>query len=114
MKKIFLIIGMAAVMSNACGYGSSCEAKLERIATALERIAAVMEKQNRYEPAGKKEAFETLKKTYDSRVNGRSLKAVPTTFVEAEFELTCEEKCDSLYFYDSQIQRCLELNCKGK
>ena len=47
-------------------------------------------------------------------MNGRSLKAVPTTFIEAEFELTCEEKCDSLYFYDSQIQRCLELNCKGK
>ena len=33
---------------------------------------------------------------------------------ENEFELTCEEKCDSLYFYESQIQRCLELNCKGK
>ena len=112
MKKIFLIIGLAAVMSNACGYGSSCEAKLERIASALERIAAVMEKQNRYEPTYKKE--ETPKKTYDSRVNGRSLKAVPTTFIEAEFELTCEEKCDSLYFYDSQIKRCLELNCKGK
>lgn len=112
MKKIFLIIGMAAVMSNATSF--TAEKHLDRIATALERIATALENQNRYEPAGKKEALETLKKTYDSRVNGRSLKAVPTTFVEAEFELTCEEKCDSLYFYDSQIKRCLELNCKGK
>ena len=109
MKKIFLIIGMAAVMSNATSF--TAEKHLDRIATALERIARALEDQNRYELASKKE---TPKKTYDSRVNGRSLKAVPTTFIEAEFELTCEEKCDSLYFYDSQIQRCLELNCKGK
>jgi hypothetical protein len=110
MKKIFLIIGLAAVMSNATSY--TAEKHLDRIATALERIASALENQNRYEPTYKKE--ETPKKTYDTRVNGRSLKAVPTTFIEAEFELTCEEKCDSLYFYDSQIQRCLELNCKGK
>lgn len=109
MKKIFLIIGLAVVMSNATSF--TAEKHLDRIATALERIARALEEQNRYEPAVKKE---TPKKTYDSRVNGRSLKAVPTTFIEAEFELTCEEKCDSLYFYDSQIQRCLELNCKGK
>lgn len=109
MKKIFLIIGLAAVMSNATSF--TAEKHLDRIATALERIARALEDQNRYEPVSKKE---TPKKTYDSRVNGRSLKAVPTTFIEAEFELTCEEKCDSLYFYDSQIQRCLELNCKGK
>lgn len=111
MKKIFLIIGMAAVMSNATSF--TAEKHLDRIATALERIARALENQNRYEPAGKKEALETLKKTYESRVNGRSLKAVPS-FIEAEFELTCEEKCDSLYFYDSQIKRCLELNCRGK
>ena len=110
MKKIFLIIGMAAVMSNATSF--TAEKHLDRIATALERIANALENQNRYEPVGKK--VETPKKTYDSRVNGRSLKAIPTTFIEAEFPLTCEEKCDSLYFYDSQIQRCLELNCKGK
>ena len=48
LKKIFLIIGMAAVVSNAgCGY--DCERSkinaLERIATSLERIATSMEKQ---------------------------------------------------------------------
>ena len=109
MKKIFLIIGLTAVMSNACGYGSSCEAKLERIATALERIANSMEKQ---QIQAQKDT--SPKKIEITHLNGRSLKAVPTTFIEAEFELTCEEKCDSLYFYDSQIKRCLELNCKGK
>jgi len=44
MKKIFLIIGLATVMSNAgCGY--ECNQRLERIANALERIANSIEKQ---------------------------------------------------------------------
>lgn len=106
---------MAAVMSNATSF--TAEKHLDRIATALERIATAMEKQNNnlYHPNVVVNSSEpSIKKTYTPKINGRSLKAVPTTFVEAEFELTCEEKCDSLYFYDSQIKRCLELNCKGK
>ena len=43
LKKIFLIIGMAAVVSNACDY--NCVQKLDRIANAFERIATTMEKQ---------------------------------------------------------------------
>lgn len=45
LKKIFLIIGMAVVMSNAGGCGYECNQRLERIANALERIANSMEKQ---------------------------------------------------------------------
>lgn len=72
MKKIFLIIGMAAVMSNAgCGY--ECNQKLERIANALERIATVMEK---LQLQAQKEA--TPKKLEITHLNGRSLKAIPT------------------------------------
>ena len=44
MKKIFIIIGMAVVMSNAGGCGYECNQRLERIANALERIANSMEK----------------------------------------------------------------------
>ena len=104
MKKIFLIIGLTAVMSNACGYGSSCEAKLERIASALERIATVMEKQNRYEPTYKKE--ETPKKTYDSRVNGRSLKAVPT------IDTKCIDDC-MMEYPPARRTDCIETKCGG-
>lgn len=43
MKKIFLIIGMTAVMNYACDY--NCVQKLDRIANAFERIATTMEKQ---------------------------------------------------------------------
>ena len=45
LKKIFLIIGMAVVMSNAGGCGYECNQRLERIANAFERIATTMEKQ---------------------------------------------------------------------
>lgn len=72
MKKIFLIIGMAAVMSNAgCGY--ECNQRLERIATALERIVTIMEKQ---QVQAQKDA--TPKKIEITQLNGRSLKAIPT------------------------------------
>ena len=43
LKKIFLIIGMTAVMNYACDY--NCVQKLDRIANAFERIATTMEKQ---------------------------------------------------------------------
>lgn len=72
MKKIFLIIGMAAVVSNAgCGY--ECNQRLERIANSLERIATVMEKQ---QIQAQKDAI--LKKQEITNLNGRSLKAIPT------------------------------------
>lgn len=55
MKKIFLIIGMAAVMSNAgCGY--DCNQRIERIANALERIANSMEKLEKQQIQAQKDA----------------------------------------------------------
>lgn len=72
MKKIFLIIGMAAVVSNAgCGY--ECNQRLERIATALERIVTLMEKQQI-----QVQKDTTPKKQEITNLNGRSLKAIPT------------------------------------
>lgn len=101
MKKIFLIIGLAAVMSNATSF--TAEKHLDRIATALERIARALEDQNRYEPVSKKE---TPKKTYDSRVNGRSLKAVPTIDTE------CIDEC-MMEYPPARRTDCIETKCGG-
>lgn len=107
MKKIFLIIGMATVMSNAgCGY--ICNQHLERIANALERIATVMEKQ---QVQAQKEA--TPKKLEITHLNGRSLKAVPTNdvFIEEDFDEKttedCVEKCWNKPL-NNQIKSCID------
>ena len=101
MKKIFLIIGLAAVMSNACGYGSSCEAKLERIASALERIANSMEKQQI-----KVQKVETPKKQEITHLNGRSLKAVPT------IDTKCIDDC-MMEYPPARRTDCIETKCGG-
>lgn len=104
MKKIFLVIGMAAVMSNA-GCGIGCNKKLERIANALERIATSMEKQQ----------IQAQKNTIPpkqeiTRINGRSLKAVPTVSSE-EDRLTCILTCrDQNVRYDD-FKKCTKETC---
>lgn len=73
MKKIFIIIGMAAVMSNACDY--NCVQKLDRIANAFERIATTMEKQQiimeKQQIQAQKDAIP--KKQEITNLNGRSM-----------------------------------------
>lgn len=112
MKKIFLIIGMAAVMSNAgCGY--ECEkhkiAALERIATAMERIANSMEKQ---QIQAQKEA--TPKKQEITNLNGRSLKAIPTdpySIMDNNEINQCMDDCKIRFSLYSERVDCIKRYC---
>lgn len=101
MKKIFLIIGLAAVMSNAtCGY--TCNQSLERIANALERIANSMEKQEKQQV--QRDAIP--KKQEITHLNGRSLKAVPTIDTE------CIDDC-MMEYPPARRTDCIETKCGG-
>lgn len=101
------IILLSAVMAFACGY--ECE---NRKIVALERIADALEKMNRncdtktveipvYIPQEP-----TIKKTYQSKVNGRSLKAVPTIDTE------CIDEC-MMEYPPSRRTDCIETKCGG-
>lgn len=108
MKKIFLIVGMAAVMSNAgCGY--ECNQRLERIANALERIANSMEKQERQ---AQKEA--TSKKIEITHLNGRSLKAIPTdpySIMDNNEINQCMDDCKIRFSLYSEKVDCIKRYC---
>lgn len=107
------IILFSAVMAFACGY--DCE---KRKIDALERIATALENMNRncdtrtveipvYVPQEP-----TIKKTYTPKVNGRSLKAVPSTdvFIEEDDDKIiddCVEKCWNKPM-NSQIKSCID------
>lgn len=79
---------------------------LERIASALERIAlpyAAKQLDNVYKPDEP-----SIKKTYPSHVNGRSLKAIPTSNVLEVEE--CVEKC--LKEKNESLQQfCIQTKC---
>lgn len=115
------IILFSAVLAFACGY--DCE---KRKIDALERIAAALEKMDGncdtrtveipvYIPQEP-----TIKKTYNSKVNGRSLKAVPSNdvIIEDEDENTteaCVEKCWGKplnHQIKSCIDKCVKENTK--
>ncbi len=107
------IILFSAVMAFACDY--DCE---HRKIDALERIATALEKMDRncdtraveipvYVPSEP-----TVKKTYSSIVNGRSLKAVPSTdLIEEDFDEKvsedCVEKCWNKPL-NNQIKSCID------
>ena len=108
------IILFSAVMAFACGY--DCE---HRKIEALERIATALEKMDRNCDTRTVEIpvyipnEPTVKKTYPSRVNGRSLKAVPTTDVFIEEDVDdkiiddCVEKCWNKPL-NNQIRSCID------
>lgn len=108
MKKIFLIIGLAAVMSNAgCGY--ECNQRLERIATALERIANSMEKQQI-----QVQKVETPKKIEITHLNGRSLKAIPTdpySIMDNNEINQCMDDCKIRFSLYSEKVDCIKRYC---
>lgn len=116
MNRIILIIIIFAIGAFAGnGYGYT-DQQLYRIANSLERIANILEKQYNgsrptvYQNTPTYRPEEpTIKKTYDSRVNGRSLKAVPTEDVEVE--LTCEEQCDKDNYSTLTIEKCVKEKC---
>lgn len=108
MKKIFLIIGLAAVVSNAgCGY--TCNQSLERIANALERIANSMEKQ---QIQAQKDA--TPKKIEITHLNGRSLKAIPTdpySIMDNNEINQCMDDCKIRFSLYSEKVDCIKRYC---
>lgn len=116
MNRIILIIIIFAIGAFAGnGYGYT-DQQLYRIANSLERIANIMEKQYNstrtpvYQNTPTYRPEEpTIKKTYDTRVNGRSLKAIPTE--DMEVEITCEEQCGKDNYSTITIEKCVKENC---
>lgn len=108
MKKIFLIIGMAVVVSNVgCGY--ECNQRLERIANALERIANSMEKQ---QIQAQKDAIP--KKQEITQLNGRSLKAIPTdpySIMDNNEINQCMDDCKIRFSLYSERVDCIKRYC---
>ena len=75
MKKLMMIVFAVVVSSHSCDM--LCMDKLRHIERTLDRIAALLEKQNRV--VEKVTVRENIApKTYESRTNGRSLRAVPS------------------------------------
>lgn len=113
MKRILLLISLFAIMGFACD--SYCNEKLERIANSLERIANLMQKEYNMELDNRttfSERYSVPVKNYDSKVNGRSLKAVPTSsiFTENEF-LTCKSECKERFKLYTEIEDCIKRYC---
>ena len=115
MKKIFLIIGMTVVMSNACDY--NCVQKLDRIANAFERIATTMEKQQiimeKQQIRAQKDAIP--KKQEITNLNGRSLKAVPTdpySIMDNNKINQCMDDCKIRFSLYSEKVDCIKRYCR--
>jgi len=113
MKRILLLICLFTVMSFSCD--TYCKEKLERIANSLERIANLMQKEYNMKLENKttvSESYSTPVKNYDIQVNGRSLKAVPTSsiFTEDEF-LTCKSECKERFKLYTEIEDCIKRYC---
>ena len=113
MKRILLLISLFAIMGSACD--TYCKEKLERIANSLERIANLMQKEYNMELENRttvRESYSVPVKNYDSKINGRSLKAVPTSsiFTEDEF-LTCKSECKERFKLYTEIEDCIKRYC---
>ena len=51
----------------------------------------------------------TIKKTYDAKINGRSLKAIPTE--DMGVEITCEEQCGKDNYSAFSVEKCVKEKC---
>lgn len=113
MKRILLLISLFTVMCFSCD--TYCKEKLERIANSLERIANLMQKEYNMKLENKtsvRESYSSPVKSYDVQINGRSLKAVPTSsiFTEDEF-LTCKSECKERFKLYTEIEDCIKIYC---
>lgn len=107
-----MIVFAVVVSSYACDI--ICMNKLRHIEQTLDRIAALLEKQERNQVAERVRVRENIApKTYESRTNGRSLKAVPSDPTMFDYE-NCEETCESTHYIKSDIDKCIEILCKEK
>lgn len=116
MRVLFIIFAIA-VASHACGVNSACVEKLERIATALERIANIMQNEHNVAVQQRAAIREKLPpKNYDVKVNGRSLKAEPSSYTfeieESEPELSCIDQCKHDNYSNHTIIDCIRKNCR--
>ena len=106
MKKILLIVLLFAIT----GFASFREVEaLERIAAASERIATALEKLEREQrradvPIRNSRGERLAYANYEHHVNGRSLKAVPTSE-------SCELRCVDFYDTADEITECAS-KCK--
>lgn len=109
MKKLMMIIFAFVVCSYSCDM--LCMDKLRHIEQTLDRIATLLEKQERNQAAERVRAREKIAaKTYASRTNGRSLKAIPSD-PSMFIDYNCEETCRTNY-PESDINKCIEILCK--
>lgn len=109
MKKLMMVIFAFVVCSYSCDL--ECLDKLRHIEQTLDRIATLLEKQERKQVTERVVVREKIApKTYASSTNGRSLKAVPSDpsmFIDYD----CEETCKTNY-QESDINKCIETLCK--
>lgn len=106
MKKLMMIIFAFVVCSYSCDM--LCMDKLRHIEQTLDRIATLLEKQERNQAAERVRAREKI--ALVKRINGRSLKAVPTD-PSMFIDYNCEETCKTNY-PESDINKCIEILCK--
>ena len=74
-----------------------------------------MQKEYNMEPEHKttvRESYSAPVKSYDVQINGRSLKAVPTSsvFTEDDF-LTCNSECKERFKFYTEIEDCIKRYC---
>ena len=109
MKKMMMIILAFVVCSYSCDM--LCMDKLRHIEKTLDRIATLLEKQENKRTVEKVVVRENIApKTYESRTNGRSLKAIPSDPIMF-VDYNCEETCKTNYS-ESDINKCIETLCK--
>lgn len=109
MKKLMMIIFAFVVSSYSCDM--LCMDKLRHIEKTLDRIATLLEKQENKRAVERVKVRENIPpKKYESRANGRSLKAVPSDPIMF-IDYNCEETCKTNYS-ESDINKCIETLCK--
>lgn len=112
MKKLMMIVFVVVVSSYSCDM--LCMDKLRHIEQTLDRIATLLENQERKQVTERVIVRENIApKTYESRTNGRSLRAVPSDPTMFDDE-NCEETCKTTHYLKSDIDKCIEILCKEK
>lgn len=108
----FMIL-FTAILAFANDFSQRQTIALERIATALEKIAANNCGTNIQNPVELPPYYTPpIPKNYPSRVGSRSLKAIPTTDVVVDTNEKCEETCKSTFDSYVLIEHCIKTRCE--
>lgn len=102
IRTLMICIFTFVVTSQACDY--DCREKLERIANSLEQIVIMMQKNHNSKIVVREQLPPKC-------VNGRSLKAEPTTSELEEPELSCIDKCKNDNYSNYTIADCIKKKC---